>query len=242
MKKKVLVSALAWTLVSTPAAFAAELETLEQKASYLMGLDVGARMQALGYALDVDALQLGMEESAEQAERSLSDEELRDAVAEIQQRFQQRQQQQQQEQAAANQQLGEDFLAENGKKEGVLTTASGLQYKILSAGEGPKPLETDTVQVHYRGTLVDGTEFDSSYSHGGPATFPLNGVIPGWTEGLQLISQGTKAELYIPSELAYGPRGMGPVIGPNSTLVFEVELLAINPQQEVAEQEDDREE
>ncbi len=242
MKKKVLVSALAWTLVSTPAAFAAELETLEQKASYLMGLDVGARMQALGYALDVDALQLGMEESAEQAERSLSDEELRDAVAEIQQRFQQRQQQQQQEQAAANQQLGEDFLAENGKKEGVLTTASGLQYKILSAGEGPKPLETDTVQVHYRGTLVDGTEFDSSYSHGGPATFPLNGVIPGWTEGLQLISQGTKAELYIPAELAYGPRGMGPVIGPNSTLVFEVELLAINPQQEVAEQEDDREE
>ncbi len=242
MKKKVLVSALAWTLVSTPAAFAAELETLEQKASYLMGLDVGARMQALGYALDVDALQLGMEESAEQAERSLSDEELRDAVAEIQQRFQQRQQQQQQEQAAANQQLGEDFLAENGKKEGVLTTASGLQYKILSAGEGPKPLETDTVQVHYRGTLVDGTEFDSSYSHGGPATFPLNGVIPGWTEGLQLISQGTKAELYIPSELAYGPRGMGPVIGPNSTLVFEVELLAINPQQEVAEQDDDPEE
>ncbi len=242
MKKKVLVSALAWTLVSTPAAFAAELETLEQKASYLMGLDVGARMQALGYALDVDALQLGMEESAEQAERSLSDEELRDAVAEIQQRFQQRQQQQQQEQAAANQQLGEDFLAENGKKEGVLTTASGLQYKILSAGEGPKPLETDTVQVHYRGTLVDGTEFDSSYSHGGPATFPLNGVIPGWTEGLQLISQGTKAELYIPAELAYGPRGMGPVIGPNSTLVFEVELLAINPQQEVAEQDDDPEE
>ena len=121
-------------------------------------------------------------------------------------------------------------MAENAKKSGVTTTTSGLQYKIITPGDGSLPTAADTVQVHYRGTLIDGTEFDSSYSHGGPATFPLNGVIPGWTEGLQLISKGGKAELYIPSELAYGPRGMGQVIGPNSTLVFEVELLDINPQ------------
>ncbi|MEH6625532.1 MAG: FKBP-type peptidyl-prolyl cis-trans isomerase [Motiliproteus sp.] len=235
MKRKLLVSALACTLVAAPMTMAAELDTLEKKASYLMGLDVGSRMQALGYTLDVEALRLGMEQSAIQTGRALSDDDLRAAVAEIQQRFQQRQQEAQLEQASANKKLGEDFLAANASKEGIATTTSGLQYEIITEGAGPKPKETDTVQVHYRGTLIDGTEFDSSYSHGGPATFPLNGVIPGWTEGLQLISQGTKAKLYIPSELAYGPSGMGPTIGPNSALVFEVELLAINPAQATAE-------
>ena len=229
MKKKLLLSALACSMLSAPMAFA-ELDTLDKKASYLTGLEAGSRLQALGYSLDLEAFRLGMEESALKANRSLSDEDLRTAVTEIQQLYQQRQQEAQLAKANANLQEGEAFLVENGKKEGVVTTTSGLQYKILTMGEGPKPLESDTVQVHYRGTLIDGTEFDSSYSHGGPATFPLNGVIKGWTEGLQLVNQGAKAELYIPSELAYGPAGMGPVIGPNSALVFEVELLAINPQ------------
>ena len=235
MIRKLLVSALACSLVSAPVAMAAELDTLEKKASYLMGLDVGARMQALGYALDADAMRLGMQESAKKEGRAMSDEDLRNAVAEIQQRFQMRQQEAATAQAEANKKLGDEFLSENAKKEGVVTTESGLQYKIISAGDGPKPQATDSVQVHYRGTLVDGTEFDSSYSHGGPVTFTLNQVIPGWTEGLQMINQGSKAELYVPSELAYGSTG-NPSIQPNSTLIFEIELLDINPQKKMAEE------
>ncbi len=238
MKKKLLLSALACSLVVAPATYAADIDTDEKKVSYLMGLDVGTRMQALGYALDVDTFRLGMQESSlkEGEGRSMSNEDLRAVVNEVQQRFQQRQQEAQLAKAAANKELGEAFLAENAKKEGVITTASGLQYKIITEGSGPKPKETDTVQVHYRGTLVDGTEFDSSYTHGGPVSFPLNGVIKGWTEGLQLMNKGSKAELYIPSELAYGTSG-GPGMEPNSTLVFEVELLEINPTQKLAEEE-----
>ncbi|OMH39671.1 FKBP-type peptidyl-prolyl cis-trans isomerase [Motiliproteus sp. MSK22-1] len=236
MKKKLLLSALACSLVTSPLAFA-EIDTLDKKASYLTGLEAGSRLQALGYTLDLEAFRLGMEESSLKSNRTLSDDELRAAVAEIQQLFQQRQQEAQLAQANANKEKGEMFLVENGKKEGIVTTESGLQYEILSKGTGPMPKETDTVQVHYRGTLIDGTEFDSSYSHGGPATFPLNGVIKGWTEGLQLVNEGTKAKLYIPADLAYGPSGMGPVIGPNSTLVFEVELLAINPEPPAAEEQ-----
>lgn len=122
---------------------------------------------------------------------------------------------------------GEAFLQENAKKEGVKTTASGLQYEVLTEGTGKKPGPTDTVRVHYRGTLLDGTEFDSSYKRGEPISFRLNQVIPGWTEGLQLMSEGSTYRLFIPSNLAYGPRGAGGVIGPDETLIFEVELLAV---------------
>jgi FKBP-type peptidyl-prolyl cis-trans isomerase len=122
---------------------------------------------------------------------------------------------------------GEAFLQENAKKEGVKTTASGLQYEVLTEGTGKKPGPTDTVRVHYRGTLLDGTEFDSSYKRGDPISFRLNQVIPGWTEGLQLMSEGSTYRLFIPSNLAYGPRGAGGVIGPDETLIFEVELLAV---------------
>jgi len=122
---------------------------------------------------------------------------------------------------------GQAFLAENGKKEGITTTASGLQYKVLTEGTGKKPKATDTVKVHYRGTLLDGTEFDSSYKRKEPIEFGLNQVIRGWTEGVQLMSEGSKYEFYIPSNLAYGPRGAGGDIGPDETLIFEVELLAV---------------
>jgi FKBP-type peptidyl-prolyl cis-trans isomerase len=122
---------------------------------------------------------------------------------------------------------GEKFLKENASKEGVKTTASGLQYKIVKEGAGPSPKATDTVLVHYRGTLLNGTEFDSSYKRNEPISFPLNRVIAGWTEGLQLLKEGGKAILYIPSKLAYGPRGAGGVIGPDETLIFEVELLKV---------------
>lgn len=235
MKKQLLTSILATSLISTPwvqAETASELSTQEQKISYIMGLDVGARMESLGYNLDKDAFLTGLKETALATGRSLSDEELQLTMQQAQALFQQRQQEQLTKQAEANESAGQAFLSSNATKEGVNTTDSGLQYKIIEAGDQQsKPKASDTVQVHYRGTLIDGTEFDSSYSHGGPATFPLDGVIAGWTEGLQLIGKGGKAELYIPSELAYGPRGMGQVIGPNSTLVFEVELLDINPGQ-----------
>ncbi len=122
---------------------------------------------------------------------------------------------------------GKQFLTENGKKEGVKTTDSGLQYKVLTEGKGKSPKATDTVLVHYRGTLLDGTEFDSSYKRNKPIEFPLNGVIPGWTEGVQLMQEGAKYRFFIPSELAYGPSGAGGAIGPNETLIFEVELLEV---------------
>ncbi len=133
----------------------------------------------------------------------------------------------QSEEAAANKAKGKAFLAENGAREGVETTSSGLQYEILEAGSGPKPSATDTVSVHYRGTLIDGTQFDSSYERGPPATFPLNRVIAGWTEGLQLMPVGSTWNLYLRSDLAYGERGSPPTIGPGATLIFEVKLLGI---------------
>lgn len=232
MKKRVLAGALATALFALPFAEAAEPQSSEQKISYIMGLDVAARMEGLGYTLDQKMFLLGLKESAMESGRSLSDEAMQQTMQEAQALYQQRQEEEIAKQGAKNQQAGEAFLAANAQKSGITTTASGLQYKIISPGDGTLPTAADTVQVHYRGTLIDGTEFDSSYTHGGPATFPLNGVIPGWTEGLQLISKGGKAELYIPSELAYGPRGMGQVIGPHSALVFEVELLDINPQKQ----------
>lgn len=235
MKNKLFVSAaLACVLGNQPQAYAAEIETLEQKASYLMGLRLGLSLEDFGYELDVEALQQGIKESGADATRSLSDEEMRAAITELQERAQQRQIAALAAKAATNQRLGEAFLTANAKKEGIITTESGLQYKITLEGSGEKPGIDDVVRVHYTGKLIDGTEFDSSYKHGGPATFPLNGVISGWTEALQLLNKGSKAELYIPAELAYGDKGMGPVIGPNSTLIFEVELLDINPEPEQA--------
>jgi FKBP-type peptidyl-prolyl cis-trans isomerase FklB len=131
------------------------------------------------------------------------------------------------EAGAKNKVEGEAFLAENGKKEGVVTLPDGLQYKILKEGDGAKPKATDTVTVHYRGTLISGTEFDSSYKRKEPVSFPVNGVIAGWTEALQLMKVGSKWQLFIPSTLAYGERGAGPDLGPNATLIFEVELISI---------------
>lgn len=230
MNKHLVISAtLAGLLATAPFTQASEVETLEQKASYLMGLRLGISLHDFGYELNVDALKQGIKESGEDAERSLTDDELRAAIAELQERAKQRQMAAYEAMSAGNLELGTAFLKENADKDGVMTTDSGLQYKIITQGDGAKPTAEDTVKVHYRGTLIDGTEFDSSFKRGEPVTFPLNGVIPGWTEGLQLLPAGTKAELYIPSELAYGPNGMGQAIEPNSTLVFEVELLEINP-------------
>jgi FKBP-type peptidyl-prolyl cis-trans isomerase len=157
----------------------------------------------------------------------MTPEEMRQALTELKQQAAAAAKQQREEQAGKNLEEGKAFLAENARKEGVRTLPSGLQYQVLSQGEGDPPAATDTVTVHYRGTLVDGSEFDSSYGRGEPATFPLDRVIRGWTEGLRLMRPGAKYRLFVPPELAYGERGGGPKIGPNSTLVFEVELLSV---------------
>jgi len=214
----------------------AALETEDQKVSYIIGMNMGNNLQQQGLNLDADLVASGIKDVMSGGEPKLSEEE----IAATMQSFQQKMMAKQQEEMATreaerlaaaetNQQAGEAFLAENAAKEGVVTTESGLQYKVITEGTGPKPAETDTVSVHYRGTLIDGTEFDSSHKRGQPATFAVNAVIQGWIEGLQLMPEGSKWELYIPSELAYGPGGTGGAIGPNAALIFEVELLKVNP-------------
>lgn len=203
------------------------LDTLTQRLSYIIGENMAHQLQNDGLALDADAVALAVNDVMTGQVSRLSDEEKRSTVAQVQQEAQGKQMAQQAEQSAKNRAEGEAYLAANAAKEGVSVTASGLQVKQLSAGDGAKPTTSDQVKVHYHGTLVDGTVFDSSYARGEPIVFPVTGVIAGWVEGLQLMNVGSKYELTIPSHLAYGAQGSGPVIGPDATLVFQVELLGI---------------
>jgi len=207
---------------------AAILDTQEKRISYSIGIGLGQRFKDEAFVVDLDTFTQGLKDAINDGEQLMTQEEI---MAEMQ-AFQQQQMVAQQEAADKlandNQAAGAAYLAENGAKEGVTTTASGLQYEVITAGDGDKPAATDTVEVHYAGTLLDGTEFDSSYKRGATVSFPLNGVIPGWTEGLQLMPVGSKYRFVIPSDLAYGPGGTrGGPIGPNATLIFEVELVAI---------------
>jgi len=203
-----------------------ELKDDKAKESYSVGYQFGQNLKKLETDLDAEVLSAAIRDALSGKESRLSDEEMRAAVASLQERTVAAMQASIKEKAQKNLADGEKFLTENKTKEGVKTTESGLQYKVLEAGEGPSPKAGDTVTVHYRGTFVDGTEFDSSYQRGEPATFPLTGVIPGWTEALQLMKKGSKWVLFIPSELAYGERGAGNRIPPNSTLIFEVEMIS----------------
>ncbi len=206
--------------------WATELNTDEQKLGYIIGMDIGKSLREQGTAVDLDSLIDAIRATYEGKDLAMTV----DEAAAIRKAYvEKRQAAQQAESTAAGQSNlaeGQKFLAENKVKEGVLTTGSGLQYKVLTMGDGAKPAATDTVKVHYRGTLLDGTEFDSSYARNEPISFALNRVIAGWTEGVQLMSIGSKFIFYIAPELAYGEGGGGP-IPPNSTLVFEVELLDI---------------
>ncbi len=207
-------------------AWATELETEEQKLGYIIGMDIGKSLKQQGTIVDLGALIDAITATYKGEELAMTDEE---AAAIRQVYVEQRQTAAHAETAAAGQEnlvAGQQFLAENKSKEGVQTTESGLQYKVLTMGEGAKPAATDTVKVHYSGKLLDGTEFDSSYARNEPISFALNRVIAGWTEGMQLMPIGSKFEFYIAPELAYGEGGGGP-IPPNSTLIFEVELLDI---------------
>lgn len=203
------------------------LDTLTQRLSYIVGENMARQLQNDGLDLDPEALVLAVNDVMAGNPSRLSDADKRSTVEQVQRVSQEKQMAAQAEQSAKNKAEGAAYLAENGKKEGVIITDSGLQYKSLVAGSGAKPTRSDRVKVHYKGTLIDGTVFDSSYDRGEPIVFPVTGVIAGWIEGLQLMQVGSKFELVIPSQLAYGANGSGPVIGADATLIFEVELLGI---------------
>ncbi len=204
-----------------------QLKTPSETLSYALGMDIGTSLKGLEIEVDFAAFIRGAEASFKGTKPLLTLEEANKLRQEFFRKRQEKLALKKRELAGKNRKEGEAFLTENKKKKGVETTASGLQYTVLRKGDGPKPAKTDRVKVHYRGTLLDGTEFDSSYKREQPAAFPVTGVIRGWTEALQLMSVGSKYRLFIPSDLAYGERGAGARIGPNATLIFEVELLEI---------------
>jgi FKBP-type peptidyl-prolyl cis-trans isomerase len=204
-----------------------ELSTEEQKTSYALGLDVGMSFVRLPLAVELEAFFEGVTNVFKGQPLKLDQDEFKSVMQAFQQKMQAHAEAQKAAAGEGHRAAGEKFLAENKEKDGVVVTESGLQYIVLEEGDGPKPSATDKVKVHYQGTLLDGTEFDSSIKRGEPAVFPVNAVIPGWTEALQLMQVGSKYQLFIPSGLAYGANGAGQAIGPHATLIFEVELLGI---------------
>ena len=205
------------------------LTTDKDKVSYAIGMNVGKAMKRDGVDIDPAILMRAIKDVLSDSKLLMTDEEVKTTLTTLETELRKKQEEERAQEAEANKKIGEAFLAANKTKEGVVTLPSGLQYKILQEGSGPKPTAEDSVTVNYRGTLINGTEFDSSYKRGQPATFPVGKIIKGWTEALQLMPVGSKWQLFIPADLAYGPRQAGPTIGPNSTLVFEVELLSIQP-------------
>ncbi|QDA62108.1 FKBP-type peptidyl-prolyl cis-trans isomerase [Hymenobacter jejuensis] len=209
------------------------LNTLKEQISYIIGRDLARNFAQQGLDLNIDVLADSLKEGIAGQPSRLTQEQMRDAMAQLQAQMEAQEAQNGGSQPQGGgggdaKEAGEAFLAENQNKPGVTTLPSGLQYEILTEGTGKKPTRSSSVTTHYHGTLIDGTVFDSSYQRGEPATFPVNGVIAGWTEALQLMPEGSKWRLYIPSELAYGTRGAGRDIGPNSALIFDVELLRVN--------------
>ncbi len=203
------------------------LKNQKDKVSYIIGMEIGKNFKKQSVDVDPDILTRGIKDSISGGKSLLTEQEIQETMAAFQKEMTARQEELTKKLGEKNKKEGGVFLAENKKKGEVKTLPSGLQYKVIKAGTGKKPRLTDTVTTHYRGTLIDGTEFDSSYRRGQPVSFPVSGVIPGWTEALQLMEEGAKWQLFIPPNLAYGERGMGGVIGPNATLIFEIELISI---------------
>ena len=208
---------------------ASSLKSLKERSSYAIGVDIGHGLKGQGLEVDTALLARGISDSLAGNKPLMSDKEIHDTMVELEKLVRAQQLDQRSKVAEKNKKEGDAFLAENKKREGVKTLASGLQYKVIREGKGATPKATDRVTTHYRGKLLDGTEFDSSYGRGEPATFPVNKVIAGWTEALQLMKEGDKWQLFIPGDLAYGPDGAGKDIPPNATLVFDIELLKVLP-------------
>lgn len=208
------------------------LKTDKEKQSYAMGMNLGIGLHKQGLALDPALVARGMKDGMTGGKTAMTEDEAHTAIQQFQTEVRQKMQASAQEQGEANHKAGEAFLEANKAKPGVVTLPDGLQYKILKEGDGPKPTASDTVSCNYRGTLISGKEFDSSYKRGQPSSFPVSGVIKGWTEALQLMPVGSKWELYVPADLAYGNRGAGQDIGPGETLIFEVDLLGIQSKSE----------
>ena len=216
-----------WAQAAEPA----ELPDQKAKVSYGIGMNLGMQWRQQEVPIDPDLLLRGMKDAMEGKTTLMTEEEMRNTLTTYQNQHRAQQMEKRKLQGEQNRTQGESYLAENKTKPGVVTLPSGLQYKIIKDGQGESPSASDQVSVNYRGTLIDGTEFDSSYKRGEPATFGVGGVIKGWTEALQLMKPGSKWELYIPSALAYGERGSGAQIGPNSALIFEVELISVKKQE-----------
>ena len=225
--KKIVGFGLVLVLVAGGAFAEDKFPTPKEKIGYAIGMNIGLNMKQQKLDVDPGQVAAGLKAAFSGAETALSQEEMSQVLTAFQQEMQQKQVAEQTRQASENLAAAKTFLAENGKKKGVVTLDSGLQYKVIEAGKGATPTADSTVKVHYRGTLIDGTQFDSSYDRGEPVSFPVKGVIAGWTEALQLMKEGDKWQLVIPPELAYAERGAPPVIPPNSALIFEVELLKV---------------
>src|SRR5512135_1352983 len=230
MNARVVILSLCMALVMSPA-FAkekTELKTQKDKTSYAIGMNMAASVKTNAIDVDVDALVQGIRDSLTNKKMLLTEDEARTSLMALQKDLQAKMHEKTKVQSEKNKKEGEEFLAKNKGKEGVKTLPDGLQYRVIAEGKGKSPLATDTVTVNYRGTLIDGTEFDSSYKRGQPATFSVGGVIKGWTEALQLMKEGSKWQLFIPANLAYGESGTpGGPIGPNAVLIFDVELISI---------------
>jgi FKBP-type peptidyl-prolyl cis-trans isomerase FklB len=203
------------------------METTEQKVGYALGRQIGGDFATQEINVDAATFFKGFESAFKKEDSEMTEAEMNEVMMAFQQEMMAKQQSQVDEAAKENVEKGKTYLADNAKKDGVITLDSGLQYKVLTEGNGKMPAATDTVVTHYEGTLIDGTVFDSSIKRGEPISFPVNGVIKGWQEALQLMTEGSKWELFVPAELAYGPAGSPPVIGPHATLVFTVELLEV---------------
>ena len=215
------------------AADSSPLKDEKDKISYGYGMEIGKNLKRQGIEINPDLLAQGLKAQLNGDKTLMTEDEVRQTMMAFQQKMQASRMEKSKKEGDENKTKGEAFLAENKKKEGVQTTASGLQYKIITKGTGPIPKSDDTVKTHYRGTLIDGTEFDSSYKRGEPATFGVTQVIKGWTEALLMMPVGSKWQLFIPGELAYGPGGR-PGIPPNATLLFDIELISIEPKAQAA--------
>ena len=205
-----------------------EIKDEKGKINYSIGYQIGGDFRRQGIDLEPDLIVKGIKDALAESKPLMTPQEMRKTLVDLKKKIVADQRKQQEEQGQKNLAEGKAFLAENAKKKDVVTLPSGLQYKVIEKGNGTSPKKTDSVTVNYRGTLIDGTEFDSSYKRGKPATFRVDGVIPGWTEALQRMKPGAKWQLFIPAKLAYGGRAAGPRLGPNSTLIFEVELIKVN--------------